>query len=216
MSDFAARRVMMVDTQVRPSDVTKYPVIGAMLAVPREVYVPPERREVAYLGENLHLSADRVLLEPRTLAKMLDALEIGTDELVLDVGAGLGYSSAVIGRMAQTVIALETGEWAATAAATLAAQGADNVVVVEGDLTAGAPAHAPYDVIVIEGGIVELPLDLVAQLRQGGRIAALFMQGELGIVRIGTKKGDGILWRDAFNAAAPVLPGYTRKREFAL
>lgn len=216
MSDFAARRVMMVDTQVRPSDVTKYPVIGAMLAVPREVYVPSDRREVAYLGENLPLSSDRVLLEPRTLAKMLDGLEIGADELVLDVGAGLGYSSAVIGRLAQTVIALETSEWAATASANLAAQGADNVVVVEGVLAEGAAAHAPYDVIVIEGGIVELPAALAAQLRQGGRIAALFMQGELGIVRIGVKKGDGILWRDAFNAAAPVLPGYSRKREFAL
>lgn len=216
MSDFASRRVMMVDTQVRPSDVTKYPVIGAMLAVPREVYVPQERREVAYLGENLPLGPSRVLLEPRTLAKMLDALEIGTKELVLDIGAGLGYSSAILGRLAQTVIALEEAEMADLARANLAAQGEDNVVVVAGDLAAGAPAHAPYDVIVIQGGVAELPAALAGQLREGGRIAALFMQGELGIVRIGVKKSDGIHWRDAFNAAAPVLPGYSRKREFAL
>ncbi|MEP6401360.1 MAG: hypothetical protein ABJ029_12510, partial [Marinomonas sp.] len=85
MSDFATRRTMMVDTQVRPSDVTKYPIIDAMLSVPRENFVPTGLRETAYMGENIDLDGGRVVLEPRTLAKMLDALDIGPDELVLDV-----------------------------------------------------------------------------------------------------------------------------------
>mgnify|MGYP000216842021 FL=1 len=91
MSEFASRRVMMVDTQVRPSDVTKFPIIDAMLTVPRELYVPETRREAAYVGENLDIGGGRVVLEARTLAKLLDALDIQPDELALDLGSGLGY-----------------------------------------------------------------------------------------------------------------------------
>ena len=216
MSDFAARRVMMVDNQIRPSDVTKYPVIAAMLAVAREEFVPADRREAAYVGENLPLGPARVLLEPRTLAKMLDALNIQGNELVLDVGAGLGYSAAVIARMAEAVVAVESAPMAAEAQAALAAQRVDNVAVIEADPAAGSPRHAPFDVIVIEGGVEEVPAALLAQLKPGGRIGALFMQGALGVVRIGTQTGDGLVWRDAFNAAAPVMPGFGRARAFTL
>jgi protein-L-isoaspartate(D-aspartate) O-methyltransferase len=216
MSDFAARRVMMVDNQIRPSDVTKYPVIAAMLAIPREAYVPADRREAAYVGENLALGPGRVLLEPRTLAKMLDALNIQGNELVLDVGAAHGYSAAVIARMAEAVVAVEAPPMAAEAQAALAEQRVDNVALIEGELAAGSARHAPFDAIVIEGGIEELPPALADQLKVGGRIAALFMQGALGVVRIGTRTTDGIVWRDAFNAAAPVLPGFGRARAFAL
>ena len=107
MSDYSARRKIMVDTQVRPSDVTKFPIIDAMLSVPRELFVPRAVKESAYIGENCNLTAGRVVLEPRTLAKMLDALDIQRNELVLDIGSGLGYSSAVIARMAEAVVALE-------------------------------------------------------------------------------------------------------------
>lgn len=216
MSDFAARRVMMVDNQIRPSDVTKYPVIAAMLAVPREAFVPDDRREAAYMGENLPLGPGRVILDPRTLAKMLDALNIQADELVLDVGAGLGYSSAVIAHMAEAVVALEAEPMAAEAQAILGEQRADNVAVVTGALHMGAPKHAPYDVICVQGGVEVLPPALADQIKTGGRIGCLFMIGELGVVRIGTKTADGIVWRDAFNATAPVLPGFARKQEFAL
>ncbi|MFN3647779.1 MAG: protein-L-isoaspartate O-methyltransferase family protein [Gemmobacter sp.] len=216
MSDFAARRVMMVDTQVRPSDVTKYPVIAAMLAVPRENFVPADLREAAYVGENLILAPGRVLLEPRSFAKLLDALDIRGDELVLDVGAGLGYSAAVIARMAEAVVAVESEPLASEAQAALAAERVDNVAVIAGDLVAGSARHAPFDVIVVEGGVEELPEPLMAQLKVGGRIGALFMQGALGVVRIGTRTATGMVWRDAFNAAAPVLPGFARKRAFAL
>lgn len=216
MTDFAARRVMMVDNQIRPSDVTKYPVIAAFLATAREAYVPADRREAAYVGENLDLAPGRVMLEPRTLAKMLDVLDFAGDELVLDIGSGLGCSAAVTARMAQMVVALETAPLAAGAEAALAGQGVDNVTVVTGELAAGAPAHAPYDVILLQGGVEELPAAIADQLRLGGRICCLFMSGALGTVRLGTKTADGIVWRDAFNAAAPVLPGFARKAAFAL
>lgn len=107
MADFAQRRTMMVDTQVRPNDVTSFPIIEAMLTIPREAFVPPARRDAAYIGENLPIGDDRYLLEPRTLAKMIEALDIQPDDLVLDVGCGLGYSSAVIARVAEAVVAIE-------------------------------------------------------------------------------------------------------------
>lgn len=215
MSDFATRRVMMVDNQIRPSDVTKYPVIAAMLEIPRENFVPDHLVEAAYMGENLVVAQGRVLLEPRTLAKLLDALNIQKDELVLDVGAALGYSASVIGQMAQAVVALEEDETLA-AGAQQRLSGSDTVAPVTGALVAGVPAQAPYDVIVIEGGVQEIPPALTVQLKDGGRIGALFMEGALGTVRVGTKNGDGIAWRDAFNATAPVLAGFSRKAEFAL
>jgi protein-L-isoaspartate(D-aspartate) O-methyltransferase len=215
--DFAARRVMMVDTQVRPSDVTKFPVIAALLAVPRERFVPPALREAAYAGENLPLGPGRVVLEPRTFAKMLDALDLGPNDLVLHVGAGLGYGPAVIARLAAAVIAVESDpDLAAEAEAALAAEGADGAVVVTGPLEAGAAEHGPYDAILIEGGVELVPDALLDQLKDGGRIAALFMSGPLGEVRIGRKAAGRVGWRLAFNAAAPVLPGFAAAREFAL
>ena len=104
MTDFATRRRMMVDTQVRPSDVTKFPIIDAMLRIPREAFVPDAEKEAAYAGRNVRLAENRVVLEPRTLAKMLDAVNIDNDDLVLDIGAGFGYSSAVIARIAEAVV----------------------------------------------------------------------------------------------------------------
>jgi protein-L-isoaspartate(D-aspartate) O-methyltransferase len=188
-----------------------------MLAVPRENFVPGARREAAYVGENLPIGPGRVLLEPRTLAKMLDALDIGPNHLVLDVGCGLGYSAAVIGRMAEAVVALEEDESMATEAeAALAVYGADNVLVVHGRLAEGAARHGPYDVITVEGGVADLPQALADQLKEGGRIACLFIQDGLGTLKIGLKSGGRLNWRAAFNASAPVLPGFAAAPEFTL
>lgn len=217
MTDYSARRTMMVDTQVRPSDVTKFPVIEAMLAVPREAFVPDDRREAAYVGDNIDLGRGRVVLEPRTLAKMLDALDIQNDELVLDIGAGLGYSAAVIARMAEAVVAVEENEgWAAEAEAALIEHHADNVAVHHGPLAEGAAQHGPYDVICVEGAVEHLPEALTEQLKDGGRMAVLFAEGALGVVRIGYKIDRRMNWRFAFNAGAPVLPGFERHTAFTL
>jgi protein-L-isoaspartate(D-aspartate) O-methyltransferase len=216
MADFLNRRVMMVDTQVRPSDVTKYPILDALLSVPRELYVPDDLREAAYVGENVQLASGRVLLEARTLAKLLDALDIQPGDLALDLGCGLGYSAAVIARLAGTVVAVEEDEgMAAEAQRLLSEEGVDNALVVVGPLTAGAAKHAPYDVITLQGGIETLPAAIAAQLRDGGRIGAVFMDGPLGTAQIGIKRDGQIIWRPAFNAAAPVLPGFARQRSFS-
>ncbi|WP_096786164.1 protein-L-isoaspartate O-methyltransferase [Rhodobacter sp. CZR27] len=217
MTDFATRRVMMVDTQIRPSDVTKFPIIDAMLAVPREAYVPRAMREMAYMSENVAISPNRVVLEPRTLAKLLDTLNIQPTESVLDVGCGLGYSCAVIARLAEAVVGLEEDEaLASEAQRTLSTEGVDNAAVIVGALTGGAAKHGPYDVITVQGGVETVPQALLDQLKEGGRIGCLFMEGPLGVARIGYKVDGALTWRPAFNASAPVLPGFETKRDFAL
>lgn len=217
MTDYAARRTTMVDTQVRPSDVTKFPIIEAMLSIRREEFVPDNRREAAYVGENLDIGAGRVMLEPRTLAKMLDAVDVQRDEMVLDLGCGLGYSSAVVARLAEAVVAVESIEALASEAQDiLSREGADNVILHQGPLAEGAAQHGPYDVIVIQGAVAELPVSILDQLKDGGRIACLFMEGALGVVRIGYKLDGGISWRFAFNASAPVLAGFEKQAAFSL
>ena len=217
MPDFSSRRTMMVDTQVRPADVTKFPIIDAMLSIPREEFVPAAQREAAYMGENLEIGGARVILEPRTLAKMLDALDVSVDELVLDVGSALGYSSAVIARMAEAVVAVEEDEaFASEEQEALSAVGADNVILHVGPLAEGAPQHGPYDVIIVEGGVTEFPSALIDQLNEGGRVACIFMKGALGEARIGRKQNGSITWRMAFNAGAPILPGFASAVEFQL
>lgn len=208
---------MMVDTQVRPSDVTKFPIIDAMLHVPREEYVPASLREAAYVGENLMLGDGRVVLEPRTLGKILDALLIEPGHVALDLGCGFGYSTAVLAQMCDFVVAVEDdASRAATAQETLTAQGVDNAAVMTGPLAAGSAKSGPYDIITVQGGVVDVPAALTDQLREGGRIACIFAEGALGVVRIGHKI-DGVMnWRFAFNAGAPVLAGFEKEAAFTL
>ncbi|MDA7430082.1 protein-L-isoaspartate O-methyltransferase [Primorskyibacter aestuariivivens] len=217
MTDYAKRRTFMVDTQVRPSDVTKFPIIDAMLSVPREAFVPRDKREAAYVGENIEIALSRVILEPRTLAKMLDALELSGNELVLDIGPGYGYSSAVIARMCEAVVAVEDdADRVSEAQSALSELGADGVIMHEAPLAEGAAEHGPYDVVILQGGVESLPEAISDQLKDEGRIACLFMEGALGTVRIGHKSDGHISWRYAFNASAPVLPGFEKAAEFAL
>ncbi|MBO6791707.1 MAG: protein-L-isoaspartate O-methyltransferase [Dinoroseobacter sp.] len=217
MTDFETRRRMMVDTQVRPSDVTKYPVLDALLEVRREMYVPDALRDVAYMDNSITLGENRIVLEARTFSKILDTLDIQQDEMALDIGCGLGYSAAVLGKLCEAVVAVEEDETLASEAeAILGSEGADNVAVVGGALTEGAAKHGPYDVIILEGAVEEMPEALTDQLKEGGRIAAVFMDGALGMVRVGLKTGGTISWRFAFNATAPVLPGFSKAASFAL
>ena len=217
MQDFATLRTVMVDTQVRPQDVTKFNIIEAMLTVEREMYLPEALRNVAYVGENVMLDGGRVVLEPRTMGKMLDALNVQRTELVLDLGCGLGYSAALFAHLAEAVVAMEDIEgMAEDAQSTLSGQGVDNVAVIEGALADGSAKHGPYDVICIEGGVEEISSALTDQLKDGGRIAAIFMDGALGECRIGHKLDGKMNWRMAFNATAPVLSGFTKLPGFVL
>ena len=216
MTDFATVREAMVDGQVRPSDVTLYPVIEAMLTVPREEYVPEALREVAYIGDHLPLAEQRVVLDARVMAKMLETLAIQPNELVLDIGAGLGLSSALIAHLSEAVIALESdAALAKEAEANLASHSVDNAIVEIGPLTEGAPKHGPYDVIIVEGGVGEVPQAIIDQLKTGGRMVAIMMDGALGRCMLGRKTESGVDWRWSFDAAAPVLPGFEKRTIFA-
>ena len=157
------------------------------------------------------------MLEPRTLAKMLDALDILPSEAVLDIGCGLGYSTAIIARLAEAVVAVEEDSaMAADAQRSLSAEGVDNAAVVVAPLHVGDAKHGPYDVIMVQGGVEIVPEALIAQLKDGGRIGAVFMQGALGIARIGHKANGQVTWRFSFNATAPVLRGFAATRAFTL
>jgi len=217
MTDFATRRTMMVDTQIRPSDVTKFNIIEAMLHVRREAFTPDEKQQVAYAGENIELAPGRVMLEPRSFAKMLEAVNVQPTEMVLDLGCGLGYSSAVLARLSEAVIAVEEDEDLAQEAQTrLTTEEVDNAAVIAGPMAQGAPQHGPYDVIVLQGGVETVPAALCDQLKDGGRIVAIFMEDGLGTCRVGYKIDGQMNWRYEFNAAAPVLPGFAAPAEFSL
>ncbi|WP_424967737.1 MULTISPECIES: protein-L-isoaspartate O-methyltransferase family protein [unclassified Dinoroseobacter] len=217
MTDYAARRTMMVDTQVRPSDVTKFNIIDAMLTVRREVFTPDDKREIAYVSENVPLGGERVMLEPRTLAKILDALDIQPEEMVLDIGCGLGYSTALIAKLAEAVVAVEEdADLARDAEALLSSENVDNAALITAPLAEGAPKHGPYDVITLQGAVEEVPEAILAQLKEGGRIAAVFMEGGLGVCRLGYKIDGDVSWRFEFNASAPVLNGFERATAFVL
>ena len=217
MIDFAKRREVMVDTQIRPSDVTKFPVLKAMMDVPREMFVPRDKRDIAYIGESVALGNGRVVLDPRILAKLLDALDLSKDELVLDIGAGLGYSSALMAQLSEAVVAVEEDDGLIQEAEeALREINVDNVCVEQATLAAGAPEHGPYDVIVMQGAVETIPERVLSQLKEGGRIGCIIVEQGVGKAQIGYKRNGKISWRFAFNAGAPVLSGYERERAFAL
>lgn len=215
MVDYAKARTAMVDCQVRPADVTRYAVIAAMLDVPRERFVPLAQRPLAYAEMQVPLAPGRVLLDARTLAKMFDSLEIADSDLVLTVGAGYGYASVIAARMAASVVALEdNADLAQHLEDNLAALRADTVLVERGPLSEGVPGSAPFDVIIVEGGVERVPQALLDQLAEGGRLAAIRMDGVLGQCRIWRRAGDSFSSRPAFEASAPVLPGFDAERSF--
>lgn len=217
MTDYTIRRRMMVDTQVRPSDVTRFPIIDAMLRIAREDFVPDPLREAAYVGENLDIGAGRVMLEPRTLAKMLELADVQPSHVALDLGCGLGYSTAVLASLCDFVVAVEQDSaMADEAQSLLSGHGIDNAAVMAGPLAEGAAKSGPYDVIMVQGAVEQLPDDLLAQLREGGRIVCIFAEAALGVVRVGHKLDGVVNWRFGFNAGAPVLAGFAKPRAFAL
>lgn len=215
MQEFQAARTAMVDRQVRPSDVTAYPIIEAMLWAPRERFVPKAKRAICYAGEHVEIAPGRMLLDPRVFAKMLDAARIGPDDLVLDLACGMGYSTAVLARLAGAVVGIDAdADMVAHAVEVLAEIEVDNAVVQEGAPEAGDAAHGPYDVIFVNGGVETVPEALLAQLKDGGRLVAIHMQGEVGSCRVTVRAGETLTSRRAFDATAPVLPGFQAAPEF--
>ncbi len=216
MTDFAAARGAMVDCQVRPADVTRYAIIDAMLSVPRERFVPKTRRDIAYADCEVEMASGRMMLAPRTLGKMLEAAQIDASDLVLDLAAGTGYTTALVSRMAEAVVAIEAdAAMVETATGLLADLEIDNGVVAVGDPVDGDPAHGPYDVIILNGAVEKVPESLTDQLKDGGRLVTIFMDGPVGQCRVLVRSGATVSHSIAFDATAPVLDGFHAERAFA-
>ena len=210
-----ARRQAMVDGQIRPNNVTDERLITALLAVPREVFVPKALKGVAYVDEDILIGGGRYLMEPVVFARLLQAARIGPDDAVLDVGCGTGYSSAVLARLASAVVALEVDpELVRRANANLTELGVDNVAVVQGELREGCPAQGPYDVIFVNGAVEEAPVALTQQLGEDGRMLLVERRNGVGkAMSYGRFKGN-ISRRELFGAQVPTLPGFERKPAF--
>lgn len=218
MFDFAAARRMMVDGQVRTADVTDQRIIAAMLALPRERFVPERNASLAYLDLDVAVTSGtpaRRLIKPMVLAKLVQAAEIGAQDRVLDVACGTGYSSAILARLAHSVVALEEDATLARhARENLAAVGAANAEVVTGALPDGWPAGAPYDVILVNGAAEVAPERLLRQLKEGGRLVAVVGRPPASkAVRYLAAAGQASAL-PVFDAAAPALPGFAEPPAF--
>jgi protein-L-isoaspartate(D-aspartate) O-methyltransferase len=221
MIDFAAARRMMVDGQVRTSDVTDLRIIAAMLELPRERFVPEANADLAYLDLDVAVSnakggdAARRLLKPMVLAKMIQAAAVKANDRVLDVGCATGYSSVILARLAHSVVALEENPaLAGKAEENLNAIGASNATVVTGPLTQGWQADARYDVIFVNGATEVVPHALCRQLADGGRLVAVVGRAPMGRATLYRAVGGDVSGWPIFDAAAPLLPGFAAAQAF--
>ncbi|UIJ73572.1 protein-L-isoaspartate O-methyltransferase [Aurantimonas sp. HBX-1] len=214
--DFESARTKMVDNQIRTTDVSSHAILRAFLQVPREEFVPAPRKPLAYIDEDVPLGGGRYVMEPSPLAKLLQLAAVRPDDVVLDVGCGSGYGSAILSHLAGSVVALEEDPQ-------LAAQATDNLsrldyvtcVVVEGRLAEGYPSEAPYDVIFFEGSVETLPETFFEQLREGGRMVVVEGVGLAAAARLYIKDEDGIVSdRFGFNCSIRPLPGFAKAASF--
>lgn len=214
--DFAQARATMVASQVRTNDVTDLRLQRALETTPREQFLPAELKPLAYVEREIEYAPRRRLLTPRDFAKLLAGADPRPGDLVLDVGCGSGYSTAVLAQMTEMTVGLESEEGLARAAQdNLNALALANAAVITGDLAAGAADQGPFDLIFIGGAIEVEPTHLLEQLKDGGRLAAIMCAGG---------QWRGSLWRRSdrhFAASAlfdattrAVLPGFSAPKRF--
>ncbi|MEP4034353.1 protein-L-isoaspartate O-methyltransferase [Roseibium polysiphoniae] len=217
MTDFAQSRRKMVDNQLRTNDVTDHRILDAMEWVPREKFVPVSKQPVAYIDEELPVNAagTRFLMKPHIFGKLIQLAEIRENDVVLVIGTGSGYSAAVLSRLAASVVAVEEdADLSASAAEMLVDLGIENAAVVEGKLVEGCASEGPYDAIVVDGAVEELPAGLLKQLKSDGRLVVIEGQGGAAAARI-YQNSDGVAAsRFGFNASTALLPGFEKAREF--
>lgn len=210
MAYSAIARTHMVEGQLRPNKVTDARLLEAMGQLPREQFVPDAARAVAYADSAVDLGGCRSMMEPMVLARLLQELQVQPHELALHVGCNTGYGTAVLARLCNTVVAVdEEPPLAYAAIANLQKVGADNAVVIANKLADGYAKQAPYDVILVEGGVKILPEKLLTQLAPGGRLVAVEVsKGSLGHAKLWQKTGEVISSRTLFDASASLLPGF--------
>ena len=206
--DYAAARQAMVDSQLRPQGVNDPAVIAAMSLIPREAFVPEDLRPLAYVDRSLPIGDGRAMPSAAVIGMLLTALTVNRGETALVVGAGTGYSAAVLAEMGVRTVALESS---ADLAAAARKQG---VQIVEGPLEKGHKAGAPYDLILIDGAVEMIPETLVAQLKEGGRLATALVDRGITRLVVGRKAGGGFGFHSLADSATPVLPGFERPRAF--
>jgi protein-L-isoaspartate(D-aspartate) O-methyltransferase len=219
MSGFSTARQKMVDGQVRPSDITDIRIIDAMLAVPREAFVPENQRALAYLDLDLDVSggasAKRFLIKPVVTAKTLQAAEIKDTDNVLVVGCATGYAAAVAAKLAGQVTATESDPSLATKATAILAQiGLGRVTIKAAPAAEGDMAQAPFDVIILNGATEITPDRLYRQLKDGGRLVGVFATTQPPRATVVTHSHDDFGHRALFDATVPVLPGLERLPAF--
>lgn len=215
MMDYTAARIKMVDNQIRTTDVTSHSVLEAFLTVPREAFVPAQLKPLAFIDNDIEVAPGRYLMEPSPLAKLVQLAVVTREDVVLEVGCNTGYASAVLSKLAGSVVALETDETlAATASETLSELGYDNVAVVTGELEKGYAAEAPYDAIFVHGAVEVVPEAFFAQLRDGGRLVVVEGYGNASQARLYIKERGIASERSAFNTAVKPLPGFRKAAEF--
>ncbi len=221
MEDYAAARVKMVDSQLRTTDVTDYAVLAAMGEIPRERFVPARMRPLAYIDEDLLVkeatggAPARYLMEPAPFAGLVQLAEVAPSDIVLDIGCTTGYSTAVLARLANSVVALEAdAELAALASRTLVDLGIANAPVVVGPLEDGYPSEGPYDVIFLGGAVEFVPDALFGQLKEGGRLVGVVGYGRAAAATMFTRTDSETGSRVAFNAHVRPLPGFAKPKAF--
>jgi protein-L-isoaspartate(D-aspartate) O-methyltransferase len=213
--DFAAARHNMVVSQIKTNRVTDPLVIEAMEAVPREKFLPPEQRPFAYVDKDLPIGKGRVIMEPMVLARLLQLADIQTSDSALVIGAGMGYSTAVLARMASSVVAVESDpDLVAAASKVLTELSVDNAAVVSGELTRGKPEQGPFDVIFVNGAVSVVPDALKNQLADGGRMVVIVADGPVGRATLITRSGNAFGHRTEFDAATSILPGFQKQTGF--
>ncbi len=216
MIDYAAARLNMVDSQLRPNKVTSNAVLDAFLAVPRERFVPAQSHGIAYIDDNLPLGGGRWLMAPMVLARLIQEAAIGPGDTVLDIGCATGYGLAILSRLAREAVGIDADpRLTAQAQARLRELGIANAAVIDGEMTGGYPGRAPYAAIIIEGAVAEIPETVSSQLSEGGRLVAVVQEkGRVGRAVLMARTNGVMAQRPIFDAAVPLLPGFQRAPSF--
>jgi protein-L-isoaspartate(D-aspartate) O-methyltransferase len=216
--DFAEARRFMVDGQLRPNRVEDPRIVAALRDLPRERFVPPALAARAYADADIPLPGGRAMLKPLVLARLVQLAALKRGERALVLAAGTGFGAALMAAMGATVTAVESDPALLTIAraALPAATPADSVTIVQADPAQGYAAGAPWDVILIEGGVGEVPSAIEEQLAEGGRLITIGLAGgPPGRALLARRAGGTTTTTVAFDAHAPALPGFAAAPAFA-